>query len=76
MADERERAELIALVERILAAQNDEDERERLIAAFEQRVINPEARYLIYFPYHCGLGENPSAEEIVDATLAFRPFLM
>lgn len=76
MPDERERAELIALVEQILGAQGDEAKRERLIAAFEQRVLNPEACYLIYFPYHCGLGHSPSADEIVDAALAFRPFLM
>ena len=76
MPDETERAELIALVEQIRRAEGTEEERDRLIAAFEQRVINPEAPYLIYFPYHCGLGHSPSAEEIVDAALSFRPFLM
>jgi hypothetical protein len=74
MADAGKRAELIALVDRILCA--GAEERARLMEEFEQEVLNPEACNLIDFPYHCGLGRNPSAEEIVDAALSFRPFLM
>jgi hypothetical protein len=76
MADAGKRAELIVLVDRILRAEAAGEERSRLMDVFEQEVLNPEASNLIDFPYHCGLGRNPSAEEIVDAALSFRPFLL
>jgi len=76
MPDQAKRAELIALVDQILCADPAGEERARLMDVFEQEVLNPEACYLIYFPYHCGLGHSPSAAEIVDAALSFRPFLM
>ena len=76
MADEAKRAELIALVDRILCAAPAGEARARLMEEFGQEVLNPEACTLIDFPYHCGLGRSPSAAEIVDAALSFRPFLM
>jgi len=62
------RAELVALVERIIAAQGTESEIDELITLLEKNVPHPRVSDLIFYP------ERPmTAEQIVDTALAYRP---
>jgi Colicin immunity protein / pyocin immunity protein len=52
----------------------DEDEENRLVTLFEDSVVHPEASDLIFYPAkYFGDGHEPSADEVVDAALAYRP---
>jgi Colicin immunity protein / pyocin immunity protein len=69
------RDELIGLVERIMRVETaDEDDEDRLVDLFEESVVHPAASDLIFHPArYFGEGHEPSAEEVVDAALAYRP---
>ena len=72
------REELIVLVERIMRGDGaTEEEGDRLVALFEESVVHPDALDLIFYP-HEHFGEeyrqrSPSAEQVVDAALAYKP---
>ncbi|MCZ7416984.1 bacteriocin immunity protein [Streptomyces sp. WMMC897] len=61
------RQELIGLVERIMAGQGSEQEHDALVQKLMDSVVHPHVTDLIYYA-------NPelSAEEVVDAALAYR----
>ena len=64
------RDELVSIARRLLTREYaTEEERGRLIAAFERALIHPRASDLIFFPSK----EGATAEEIVDEALAYRP---
>jgi hypothetical protein len=64
-----ERTELVALVGRLLAADYaSEEERDRLLTVLEKSVRDPNVSDLIFYPER-----EMTAEEIVDAALAYRP---
>jgi hypothetical protein len=69
------RDELIVLVERIMRVETaDEDEEDRLVELFDESVVHPAASDLIFYPArYFAEGHEPSAEEVVDAALAYRP---
>ena len=69
------RDELVALVQRILDGDDAEDEQDRLVRTFEQSVVHPGASDLIYWPERRADGSwpEPTADEIVDAALAYKP---
>ena len=69
------RAELIALVERIMAVEvGSEAEHDRLIERFEKNVPRPDASDLIFWPEHATSDARElSAEEVVDLALSYRP---
>ena len=69
MPSDVSRAELVQLVERIMNARGTEEELERLLSTLEANVPHPRVSDLIFFP-----DKQMSAEEIVDAALAYRPF--
>jgi hypothetical protein len=67
------RDELIGLVQQIMAAAGDsEEEADRLIAVFEENVPHPAASDLIFYPDQY-FGREPSAEEVVDRALDYKP---
>lgn len=73
------KVELIDLVRIIMNSGDDEktgkeyteDEVHRMVIIFEENVPNPNGRDLIFYPVDCGLGDDPSAEEIVEAALNY-----
>lgn len=67
------RDELIALVARIMRAEADEAEEDRLVALFDDSVAHPSATDLIFYPQKYFKHDEPTPEEIVDAALAYRP---
>ncbi|OAM29382.1 MULTISPECIES: colicin immunity protein [Eikenella] len=73
------RTELIRLGERILAAEDDEALLEDLMAQFDRHVPHPEGSSLFFYPagWNARSGSladyAPTAEEVVDACLAYRP---
>lgn len=71
--DDSQRSDLIRLVQHIMAAQGTEEEIAQWVNDFKNRVPHPHAANLIYYPHRSGLGNDPSAEEIVDAALAYKP---
>ena len=76
MADSLDKAQLIQLVERILSGEGTEEELDAWVSLVEQNVPDPNVWNLLFFPHMCGLGDNPSAEEIVERALAYRPILL
>ena len=73
MVDKLSREELIELVEKILKVEGNEDEVTDWVNLFEDNVPHPEASGLIFWPSRYGLASNPSAEEIVDKALSYKP---
>ena len=70
---EEERAELVLLVERIIAVDFDSEEAvDAALADFESRVPHPRASGLIYH-WHLELDHEPTPGEIVDLALSYRP---
>jgi hypothetical protein len=71
------REELIALVARIMRAEDDEEEQDRLVEIFQDSVVHPAASDLIYWPDR--VPEVPEGrreftpEEVVDLALAYKP---
>lgn len=68
-----EREELIGLVFRLMAADfSSEEEEDRALSEFEARVPHPRASDLIYY-WHTEFDAAPTAEDIVDRALSYRP---
>lgn len=69
------REELVAIVQRILDGEGTEEEQDRLVRLFDESVTHPEASDLIFWPkrYPDGSWPEPTADEIVDAALAYKP---
>lgn len=66
------RAALVALVQRVLAAEAvSEDQEEAWLAEFADRVPHPRAIDLVLFS-EVELGDGATAEDIVDAALGYR----
>lgn len=71
------REELINLVKIIMADGEDENtgkrytesEIDKLVVLFEKSIPNKNGSDLIFYPNLCGLSEDPTAEEIVEAAL-------
>jgi hypothetical protein len=63
------------VVEQILAATGSDAEQARLVQLFEQSVSRPDAAEFIFRPTRLpdGSWPDPSADEIVDQALAYRP---
>jgi Colicin immunity protein / pyocin immunity protein len=67
------RNELIELVGRIMRGEGDsQEEADRLVDLFVENVPHPEADDLIFYPEKV-FGREPTAEEVVDAALSYRP---
>jgi colicin immunity protein/pyocin immunity protein len=68
-----DRDELIELVERIMRAEGaDQEEADALVGRFEANVPHPAASDLIFYP-DAHFGHEPTAEEVVDRALSYRP---
>ncbi|MEU9699515.1 MULTISPECIES: bacteriocin immunity protein [unclassified Streptomyces] len=63
------RDELIRLVEEIMEDEGSEDEADARIEKLKQNVRHPRVTDLIFYPEN---GE-PTAEQVVDAALSYRP---
>ena len=74
MTNERmSRDELVGLVRRIMAGEGgSQEEADRLVDLFLENVPHPEADGLIFYPERY-FGHEPTAEEVVDAALSYRP---
>jgi len=68
MAQTLSREELIALVTRIMDADGTEEEINDMITLLERNVPHPEVSDLIFYPE-----KEMTAEEVVDAALAYKP---
>ena len=55
------------------AEDETEDQIDEWVTVFERSVPHPEASDLIFWPLRHGLGTDPSAEEIVNAALSYKP---
>jgi hypothetical protein len=73
MSQKLSRDELIELVKKITAPKNNEEDILNWLEIFERNVPHPEVSGLIYWPNDYGLGDSPSAEEIVDKALSYKP---
>ena len=67
-----DRAELIAIVRRIMDADGTESEIDALITTLESNVPHPSVSDLIFWPQD---GVEPTAEQVVDVALAYRPIV-
>jgi len=67
------RDELIELVDLILKGSGSLEEQDRHLGIIERNVLDPNVFDLIYWPRRNGLGDNPSAAEIVDKALSYKP---
>lgn len=67
------RDELIELVRRIMAGEGEsQEEADRLVEQFLANVPHPEADGLIFYPDQY-FGHEPTAEEVVDRALSYKP---
>lgn len=67
------RDELIELVKKISDPKNDDEDINNWLELFKHNVPHPEASDLIFWPRYHNLGSNPTAEEIVDKALSYKP---
>ncbi|WP_282703615.1 bacteriocin immunity protein [Streptomyces sp. CC219B] len=71
------RTDLIALVERIQSGEGTEEEQAELRRTLERNVLHPRVTDLIYWPRQEGYDRDDlTAEEIVDAALAYKPIAL
>lgn len=68
-----EREELVALVRRIMAAEGDDALMDAWIEALRGNVVDP---HVVGYIFHPEDGWAPTAEEIVERALAYRPFAL
>jgi hypothetical protein len=68
-----ERAELVRLVELLMSGQGTEEEQAEALRDLEGRVLHPRVSALIFWPKHEGFDHELTAQEVVDAALAYRP---
>ena len=67
------RAELVAIVQRIMDADGTEDEIDGMIDFVDSRVPHPEWMNLIFWPPG---GKELTAEEVVEQALSYKPILL
>ncbi|MFD6285855.1 bacteriocin immunity protein [Streptomyces anthocyanicus] len=70
------RDQLVELVRKIMAANETEEEGDRLVEILEASVPHPRVLNLIYHPTNEGLADGLTAEEVVDNALAYTPFAL
>jgi hypothetical protein len=73
MPERLNRDQLIELVGKIIAVRGTEKEIDSWVRIFAANVPHPEASGLIFWSSRYGLGRSPTAEEIVDKALSYRP---
>ena len=66
------RAELIAVVERIIAVDGTEAELDEMVSLLQANVPHPAVSDLIFWPEG---NKQVSAEEVVDAALSYKPLI-
>lgn len=76
MIDRLDKAQLIRLVEQIINGEGTEEEVDTWVSLVEQNVPDPNVWNLLFFPEKSGLGDSPSAEQIVEKAFAYRPILL
>lgn len=76
MQQKLSKAELVDLVNRLLRAEGTREETQVWLETIEANVPYPNMQGLIYWPDSHGLGENPTAEEIVEKALNYKPILL
>ncbi|KAB8141079.1 hypothetical protein F8S13_21420 [Chloroflexia bacterium SDU3-3] len=73
MKQKLDRAQIVFLVDKLLKAEGTASEMGDWLELVKANVPDPGIQGLIYWPNHYGLGDNPSAEEIVDKALSYKP---
>jgi hypothetical protein len=76
MVKKLSKSELVELVARLLRAEGSEEEECEWLELIERNVPHPEVAGLIYWPDQYGLSEEPSAEEIVEKALKYKPLAL
>ncbi|MDP9313661.1 MAG: hypothetical protein M3R24_22740 [Chloroflexota bacterium] len=76
MVTKLSKAELITLVDRLLQAEGTAEETLEWLNLIERNVPSPHVQGLIYWPHRYGLGDTPTAEEIVEKALRCKPILL
>lgn len=69
------KAELVNLVTKLLQVEGTQEEMLVWLETIEKNVPDPNVQGLIYWPDRHGLGQTPTAEEIVDKVLSYKPIL-
>ncbi|MYS95628.1 MULTISPECIES: bacteriocin immunity protein [Streptomyces] len=67
------REQLVEIVRKFMAAEISEEDEEEMVELLEKSVPHPRVLDLIYYPESEGLTEEATAEQVVDAALAYRP---
>ncbi|MFJ3624430.1 bacteriocin immunity protein [Streptomyces iakyrus] len=67
------REDLVEIVRKFMAAEISEQDEEEMVELLERSVPHPRVLDLIYHPESEGLTEDATAEQVVDAALAYRP---
>lgn len=68
-----ERAELVRLVEFLMSGQGTEEEQADALRDLDGRIMHPRVSDLIFWPQKEGFDHELTAQEVVDAALAYRP---
>ncbi|MDW5330734.1 e9imm peptide [Plantactinospora sp. KLBMP9567] len=78
LADRLARAELVAIVDRIMSTEGTQEELDSLLALLDRQGPTPDGFVsgLIYYPEEHGLGPAPRPAEIVERLLAYRPITL
>lgn len=76
MTQKLSKHELIALVTKLLRAEGSDDEIHQWLELVERNVPHPEVQNLIYWSNRYGLGDSPSAEDIVEQALSYKPIIL
>jgi hypothetical protein len=74
MQDKLDRDQLVRLVAKIMRAEGTEEELDAWIALVDKHVPGPTGSVsgLIFWPSRHGLGDEPTAEQIVDMALSYK----
>lgn len=67
------RAELVSLVEFLMSGRCTTDEQDLAVRHLASRVPYPRVTDLVFWPQSEGFDRELTAEEVVDAALAYRP---
>lgn len=70
------REQLIELVRKIMAVEESEDDEAEMVEALMGNVPHPRVLNLIFNPELEGLEDEPTAEQVVDIALAYKPIAL
>ncbi|RRR72241.1 MAG: hypothetical protein EI684_10370 [Candidatus Viridilinea halotolerans] len=76
MTPKLNKSELIELVDKLLQAEGSEEEEAQWLELIKRNVSDPNVIGLIYWSNQYGLSEEPSAKEIVEKAISYKPIAL